>query len=110
MKKKNLRKDIQEKMIMDVLDNFNFRKVHDVMGITNWKWACRNGNLEIPSLYEMIKTAEELLRTIIKNYGQGKHSSICNGGFKASLDEGDFLTLEFIAESSGASEYDHENE
>ena len=104
MKKKNLRKDIQEKMIMDVLDDFNFRKVHDVMGITNWKWACRNGNLEIPSLYEMIKTAEELLRTIIKNYGQGKHSSIYNGGFKASLDAGDFLTLEFIAELSGASE------
>lgn len=100
MKKKNLRKNIQEKMIMDVLDDFNFRKVHDVMGITNWKWACRNGDYEIPSLYEMIKTAEQLLRTIIKNYGKGKYTYVLSGGFKASLDEDDFLMLEFIAESS----------
>lgn len=97
-------------MIMDVLNGFNFRKVQDVMRTTNWKWACSNGEYEIPSLYEMIKTAERLLRTIIKNYGRGKFTSLCNGGFRASLDEDDFLTLEFIAESSGASEYFYENE
>ena len=110
MKKKNLKKDIQEKMIMDVLNEFDFRKVHDVMSATNWKWSCKNGEFRVPNLYELIKNAEFLLRTILKDYGTGKFTYVCSGGFKASLDEDDYLALEFVVEGTGASEYDYENE
>lgn len=110
MKKKNLRKDIQERMIMDVLNEFDFRKVHDVMCATNWKWACNDGEFRIPNLYDLIKNAEFLLRTIIQKYGTGKFTYLCSGGLKASLDEDDYLRLEFIVEETGASEYDYEEE
>lgn len=110
MEKKNLIKDIQERMIMDVLNEFDFRKVHDLMRVTNWKWACNDGELRVPCLYDLIKNAEFLLRTILKNYGKGKYTYVCSGGFKASLDEDDYLRLEFIVEEIGASEYDYENE
>lgn len=48
------------KVIQDILDNFNFEKVHSVMKIFEWEW-CLNGEYKIPSIEELKNKVKELL-------------------------------------------------
>lgn len=93
-----------DQMISDVLDDFNFNEVHDVMKFLDWKWY-RNGVEEVPNLYQLIKQAESLLRDVAKHYGDKKSHVVETGGFRATLDD-DCLGLDFIlTESTSYVEY-----
>ena len=89
-----------DQMISDVLDEFDFNKVHHVMEYLDWKWAVNDGE-EVPNHYKLIKQAESLLRDVAKHYGDKKFHVVETGGFRATLDN-DCLGLDFILTQSTA--------
>jgi hypothetical protein len=48
--------------INEILDEFNFAKVHKTMVALDWKWGTLNGGKDIPTIEELRATAERLLR------------------------------------------------
>lgn len=90
-----------DQMISDVLDDFDFNKVHHVMEYLDWKWY-RNGVEEVPNHYQLIKQAESLLREVAEHYGDKKYHIVETGGFRATLDDDDCLELDFILTESTA--------
>ena len=100
--------DPVEKMIEDIMDEFDFKRIQSVMDHLNWQWAGEG----VPTIESLRKTAERLLRGAIKSrLGEYKnehhHIGIVNGtgGFeaKAWCDETKTkivaLDLKFILES-----------
>lgn len=47
-----------QSIIDDIMDNFDFRKVHRVMKYLNWTWASSNG---VPEVFELKDCARRLL-------------------------------------------------
>ena len=87
--------------IDDIMENFDFERVHKVMDMLEWRWgSAKNG---VPSVEELKKEAKRLLVSacVEKNH-------ISTGGFKAvfekstgwGLDNDDdpYVGLEFILE------------
>lgn len=72
------------KKINDVLENFDFKKVHEYMTETNWTWATSKTSSKIPSRIEIQKTAKFAL---VDAYNEMKHHGklgYCStGGFHA---------------------------
>ena len=84
-------------LIDEVMDNFNFNKVHKVMTFLDWKWISPKGVL-IPTIDEVKEEARRLLVDAVT-----KHTTIASGGFKARFEnspdgEEPFIGLEFIIE------------
>ena len=97
-----------EKMIEDIMDEFDFKRIQSVMDHLNWQWAGEG----VPTIESLRKTAERLLRGAIKSrlgeYKNEHHEiGILNGtgGFeaKAWCDETKTkivaLDLKFVLES-----------
>lgn len=61
-----------------VLDDFDFERVHAVMTLLKWKWG-----EAVPTIEQLRKTAEELLSGLVECRG-GEHW-IATGGFEASV-------------------------
>ena len=69
-----------QEAINDLLDKFDFNKVHIAMNALNWKWAtAENG---VPTIYELRKTARRLLEDLV----EAKITNISTGGFTAKFD------------------------
>lgn len=63
----------------EILESFNFAKVHAYMELTNWHW----GNGEVPSTSELARGLWELMENTVENYEQSPsedHYSM-TGGF-----------------------------
>ena len=74
--------------IEDLLDEFDFNKVHRVMQALNWRWAGIDGVPEVPDLR---RQARDLLRHI----AEAKNvRSVSTGGFTAYMHDG-LLGLRF---------------
>jgi hypothetical protein len=71
---------IQEQ-IDDIMDTFDFERVHDWMVHSNWKWANMDGESRVPEIYEIRKEARERLKQAVKT------GFSCCGGFTASKQE-----------------------
>lgn len=99
------REELINKMVNDVMEDFNFHIVYKVMNATNWEWAQEGGNTKIPSLYQIMKCASDLLTRVAAKYGEG-NSCISTGGFEASLRDG-VLKLRFILEENEAFDTDY---
>jgi hypothetical protein len=94
-------------MVDDILDEFDFEKVREVMVALDWKWA--SAEADIPSMSKLKDTARHLLISVY-NLRKDKYTithpevpvQVETGGFKATAlaneDSGevDFLKLEFI--------------
>lgn len=84
-----------KELINEVLDEFDFEKVHKAMKTLNWGWMRSNG--KVPSIGQLVLCAQELLEDVSK---MEVGYSIGTGGFKAakvdSYDDGVGLELEFI--------------
>ena len=82
----------QRKSIDEIMDWFDFDKVHRAMRTLRWVWSSSNG---VPSLPEIRQFARELMTSSIE--GNTSHSS---GGFQVTYDQNDnYLRLEFIISS-----------
>ncbi len=64
--------------IEEVMDNFNWIKVRDVMDFLEWKWFPEE---EVPEITRIKKTAQSLLEEVAK--AKREESSIGTGGFTA---------------------------
>jgi len=93
-------------MVDDILTEFDFYKVHEVMVAFDWKWASTHPS--VPSIKDLKDTARQLLISVYnlrKNEYKETHPEVpvtCGtGGFRATAlcnEDGvvDFLKLEFI--------------
>lgn len=99
----NIGDGIMEELIDKVIGNFDFKKVHKVMLITNWCWYNEySEHLEVPSIGDLILCAQRLLQDVSK---RDVGCSLGTGGFTATKifddDMKEGLKLEFVLESYG---------
>lgn len=84
-------------MINEIMDNFDFHRVEDVMHHLHWEWA-DNDSMYVPDETAIRKFARTLICEAIK-----QHSTIESGGFAAIYygnDDGTFdIRLDFIVTS-----------
>lgn len=90
-----------DEKIAEILENFDFEKVHNVMTFLNWKWATSKHG--VPKYYELIKSAEKMLNDAYKvAIDNDSDFIVSSGGFSAYAewisDEYIELSLEFILE------------
>ena len=89
----------QSELIEDLLESFNFEKVHIAMTALNWRWAnvaeenLEFGTLSVPTIERMRRSCRNLLYRSIKD------QSVGSGGFEAryySIDEDDIEEETFV--------------
>lgn len=82
--------DSIDRMVDEILEEFNFNKVRKAMWHLDWKWATAKDG--IPTIEELKETAERLLRQaaecrLLKEYGSvdwGTPILSSTGGFEAT--------------------------
>lgn len=77
--------EITPEVIDEILDEFDFERVHKVMVALNWEWCG-----EVPTIAELRREARRLLRDCANNEG----SSLSCGGFCVDNQHG-WLILSF---------------
>lgn len=91
--------DADQALIDDVLDQFDFETVRDVMKATNWRWHGGDSPPDIPC---MRRVARGLLRSAVQAHIEPYvHVYESTGGFVASYD-GYALSLRFVVEECEA--------
>ncbi len=89
----------RQAMIAEVMENFDFETVHRVMTQLDWQWAIEHGEKAVPSVYRLMKQAEQLLTDVAK-YDDRQHHEFATGGLRAIFSEDEDLELRFEIESS----------
>jgi hypothetical protein len=93
MKAKQRKDEAIETAIIDIMNNFNFGKVHEVMTALNWQWR----DIGVPTIEQIQKEAKSLLTDMMEQeYLQVRHWS--TGGFNASYED-DTISLKFVVEN-----------
>ena len=85
---------MKEKLINNILENFDFDKVRKVMDFLNWTWHNED---ETPSTYTLINSAKRRLEEVYEiSMREDRNCSISSGGLKASTiwDKGQVVCLE----------------
>jgi len=89
LNKDEVEKEPLDKMIDEIMDEFNFARVHKAMVALDWKWA--SSKSYIPSMDDLRETAESLLRGAAESRlgdykGEHWELGIINGtgGFQAT--------------------------
>lgn len=80
----------QQELIDEILDQFDFQKVKEVMDALNWTWAIGTES-HVPDIPELRKKAREMLWDSIRS----KDRMISGGGFVAEKEDDDTLELRF---------------
>lgn len=72
-----------QKVIDEVMDNFDFQKVEDTMLATGWKWWNGEGEDGVPTKAQMRKTVRSLMQRLehLESYESLYHST---GGFEVT--------------------------
>lgn len=99
--KKNVTEEQFQVLLENVMDNFNFEKVHDVMVELDWNWVNANsGELKVPTVLQLKASARRYLRRAFDGC-----CVVCSGGLECSyhppIDDQDpagFLSLKFVLE------------
>ena len=75
--------------INEILDQFDFEKVNEVMKSIHWGWIMPDGSYHIPSIPELRKHARNLLEESVSCLIRSKESDYCieSGGFRAEADK-----------------------
>lgn len=99
----------REAMIAEVMENFDFEKVHKVMEYLDWKWSIGHDENVVPSVYRLMKQAEKMLDDVSRN-DDGMRIELSTGGLRAVFDENEDLELRFEIElnTSCSEDYDEE--
>ena len=81
----------QQELIDEILDQFDFQKVKEVMDALNWTWAIGTES-HVPDIPELRKQAREMLWDVIRSKGRMIKTG---GGFVAEKEDDDTLELRF---------------
>ena len=91
--------DDRDSMIDEVIEKFNFERVHIAMTALDWRWRNPVGEAghSVPGLSRLKEMARHLLRETIKN------KVVASGGLEAKYhpkvdDEPEYFELKFILE------------
>ena len=93
-----------QKMMFDIMNNFDFQKTHDVMKHLNWTWYPKG----IPTVDDITFSARERIESVIKacllDAKPEEEYFVSSGGLKATAIKNDygqitFLQLEFVVTS-----------
>ena len=98
----------KEIQIQEILENFDFEKVHKVMAFLKWKWAC-GYDFEGKPVYvtptekELVLSALERLNRVWDEYHsiatkENYDCFIISGGFNTTITKFGTLKLEFVLE------------
>jgi len=72
------RQEAIQEQIDEIMDDFEFEKVHEIMTRLNWEWYKYEDNTKsVPDLWEIKKSARQRLKDAVK------HGGSMTGGFKA---------------------------
>jgi len=82
----------------EALLGFDFEKVHSVMEFLDWEWHGKDGR-HVPSIVEMIRNLEDLLKSAISFMDNG-FSSVGTGGFMVEIFEDNDVEISFIIADS----------
>ena len=94
-----------QRMIANILNEFDFIKIHQVMVCLDWQWMYNNG---IPTIDGLRNAARKRIDSAIKGcIGEGTANipySASSGGLKATVEKNiygqiDFIELEFVVSS-----------
>lgn len=83
--------------IDEILNYFDFERVHKAMVALNWRWEEIEG---VPSVGALVNKARSMLESV----ASGKYSSASTGGFRASIidyPEGEECNLQLSFELDG---------
>ena len=94
--------------VKNIMKNFNFEKVHNLMKILGWKWVFAKDG--IPSVEELKDEAYRILITACE-----EETHISTGGFKAvyetdNIEDEPYIGLEFIVEECEGFEEDDDDD
>lgn len=78
----------------ELLEEFDFEKVHKIMDLLNWRWA---GVIGIPEKGDMIPVICSLFDSIKGAIMRKERSFAATGGFKLTYDPDEEITLTFEA-------------
>jgi hypothetical protein len=87
---------VHESMINEVIDKFNFEKVHIAMSALDWQWATTDSiGRSVPTLPRLKAMARNLLRDCIAE------KEVSSGGFVATYhpkdkDDPEYFDLKFV--------------
>ena len=95
-KKKFYRQKLQE-----LIDEFDFWKVENVMEVLNWTWF----NIGYPKKDDMIKVVENLYNSIENRILKGEYCFCATGGFKLTFDPEEENELSLVFEAVTDSVY-----
>ena len=95
-------KQIFEKMINEVLEDFDFEKVRAVMTLLDRKWYVASREISVVPTVEMLREkAKDLLEKVTRYHGDEQPHAIGSGGLLAWI-VGDSLSLQYILTESEA--------
>lgn len=88
-----------QELIDEIMDNFDFDKVHKAMEALDWEWVKDGYDKDKPMLEQMsvpdVSTIRRQARRHLKEVIEGNLYAVGTGGLKATWHEG-VLSLEFI--------------
>lgn len=73
-----------EEQIDDIMDEFDFDKVHKIMEFLNWEWWFEGNEKRVPEVCELRKKAREHLRHVARcggTTGSGGFTAQCRKGY-----------------------------
>lgn len=82
-----------QKKIDDIMENFDFYKVHHAMSLLNWVWINSGG---VPSIDDIKKNSLRLLNEVVRH--DENTIQISSGGLRADKIDGNYLELSFVLE------------
>lgn len=84
-----------DKKIKKIMKHFDFKKVHTVMELLDWKWKI-DDNIEVPSTKQIKENVKRLMEQAYKNYRNNpEYVSLSTGGFEVRF-EYDEIQLRFV--------------
>lgn len=85
--------------VNDILDRFDFARVHRVMVATRWTWhKTENGEGKVPTIADLRRAARTYVNFVYAS--RDPEAYISSGGFVARKDSDGCLILEFVVESA----------
>ena len=93
----------RQEQIDAILDNFDFESVRKAMVALNWTWVTSSQDDHIPSIAEARACARNLLNEVSKS--REKETCIGTGGFMASKEYGNLLSLRFSIDDVSGNDY-----
>jgi hypothetical protein len=88
------RKSFYRSKLSELLEEFDFEKVHKIMELLDWRWV---GVIGIPERTDMIPVVKSLYDSIEGAVLRSERSSATTGGFMLTFDPDDEFKLAFEA-------------